>query len=119
MCQGSSAGWKVIIGKFNPPKFSIHAAFLTPAIMTVVYNYNHLHPQSLLKLVKSARQASKQALDRLESRVLRPDKVKIEGVESGVRVQEGEERVKRKPRPHPPLEQSPQDAYWTSLAPLD
>ncbi|CAI8028827.1 hypothetical protein GBAR_LOCUS16381 [Geodia barretti] len=30
--------------------------------------------QSLLKLVKSARQAAKQAFDRLESRVLRPDK---------------------------------------------
>ena len=67
--------------------------------------------------MKSARQSAKQAFDRLESRVLRPDKVKIEGVESGVRGQQGEERVKRKLRPHPPLEQRPHDAYWTSLAP--
>jgi hypothetical protein len=69
--------------------------------------------------VQSARQAAKQAFDRLESRVLRPDKVKIEGVESGVGGQEGEERVKRKPRPHPPLEESRHDEYWTSLAPHD
>ena len=69
--------------------------------------------------MKSARQAAKQAFDRLESRVLRPDKVKIEGVELVVRGQEGEERVKQKLRPHPPLEQRPHDEYWTSLAPHD
>ena len=69
--------------------------------------------------MKGARQAAKQGFDRLESRVLRPDMVKIEGVESGVRGQEGEGRVKQKLRPHPPLEQSPHDEYWTSLAPRD
>ena len=38
-------------------------------------------------------------------------------LESGVRGQEGEEGVRRKLRPHPPLEQTAHDDYYSRLAP--
>ena len=87
--------------------------------------------QSLLKLVKGSRRAAKQAFIRLETRVLRPDKMKIQQLESGVtgqeggvgqleskvRGQEGGEEVRRKPRPHPPLEQTSHEEYYERLTP--
>jgi hypothetical protein len=66
--------------------------------------------------VKNARQAAKQAFNRLEARVLRPDKTKFQ-LESGVRVQEGEEGVRRKPGPDFPLppEENLTEEYLSSL----
>ena len=77
----------------------------------------NLLTQSLLKLVKGSRQAAKQAFIHLETRVLRPDKMKIQQLESGVIGQEGEEEVRRKPRLPPPLEQTAHEKYYSSLAP--
>ncbi|CAI8021211.1 Putative ankyrin repeat protein MM_0045 [Geodia barretti] len=54
--------------------------------------------QSLLKRLKSGRQAAKQAFLRLESRVLRPNKRKIERPERGGG--EGEEGVRRQQKPY-------------------
>ena len=82
-------------------------------------------------MVKGSRRAAKQAFIRLETRVLRPDKMKIQQLESGVRGQEGgegqlesgvrsqeeEEEVRRKPWPRLPLEQTPHEEYYSSLAP--
>ena len=73
--------------------------------------------QSLLNLLKGGRQVAKQAFIRLETRVLRPDKIKSQQLESEVRGQEGEEGVRRKLRPHPPLEQTPHEQYYSSLDP--
>ena len=49
--------------------------------------------QGVREAVKNARKWAKQAFRRLEARVLRPDKEKVE-LEPGVRGQEGEEGVR-------------------------
>jgi ankyrin repeat protein len=71
--------------------------------------------QGIRDLVTNARHSAKQAFIRLETRVVRYDKMKQE---SGVR---GEEEVRRKLRPHPPplppALESRDDEYWSSLAP--
>ena len=103
-------------------------------------------PQGIRDLVKNARRLAKQTFIRLETRVLRPDKMKIQQLESGVRGQGGGvgqleagvrgeereeeqlesgergqergERVRRKLRPHPPLQQTAHEESYFSFAPF-
>ena len=68
--------------------------------------------QGVREAVKNARKWAKQAFRRLEARVLRPDKVKIQLV----RGQEGEEGVRGKGRPHLPPEEDVREQYLSRLS---
>ena len=102
-------------------------------------------PQGIRDLVKNARRSAKQTFILLETRVLRPDKMKIQQLESGVRGQkggvgqldsgvrgqeggegqlesgvrgqDGGKGVRRKLKPYPHLEQTAHEEYYSSLAP--
>ena len=71
--------------------------------------------QRVREAVKNTGKWAKQAFLRLEVRVLRPDKEKIQ-LEPGVRGQEGEEGVKGKWRPHLPPEEDVREQYLSSLS---
>ena len=57
-------------------------------------------------------------IQQLESGV-RGQEGEVGQLESGVRGQAGGEGVRRKPRPHPPLEQTAHEEYYNSLAPSE
>ena len=61
--------------------------------------------------MKSGRQAAKQAFNRLEARVLRYDKRKIERGE-----ERGEEGMVRSPQPPPPVEEDLREEYLSRLS---
>ena len=66
--------------------------------------------------VKNTGRWAKQAFLRLETRVLRPDKEKMEQLEAEVRGQEGEGEMKRKMRPVlPPAEDDVREEYLSRL----
>ena len=71
--------------------------------------------QGVREAVKNARKWAKQAFRRLEVRVLRPDKKKIQ-LEPGVRGLEGEGGVKGKWRPHLPPEEDVREEYLSRLS---
>ena len=65
--------------------------------------------------MKNARRSAKQAFIRLETRVLRFDKMKIQQLESGVISEEEEEEIRRKLKPS--LEQTAHEEYYSIIAP--